>query len=111
MNELDYYKGYKKYKMKYRQEMAALSGGGLSEDERQQFIAELRDIDERRAGHEIPQFKLIREYITKLENNEVSGGNSLEHTGDKVNVAMVKQLITKEKKYIARLDKHSAPSE
>jgi len=108
MNGVDYYKGYKKYKMKYRQEMDDLSGGGLSEDKRNKLLTQLRDIERRRAGHEIPQFKLISEYITKLEKNQVLGDNNLEHTGSNVSVAMVKQLIGAEEKYLAKQDKHTA---
>ena len=107
MNGLDYYKGYKKYKMKYRQEMDQLSGGGLSEDKRQKLLTQLRDIEKRRAGHEIPQFKLISEYITKLENNQILGDDNLEHTGSNVSVAMVKQLIAAEEKYLTNQDKHT----
>ena len=106
MNELDYYKAYKKYKRKYREELATYSTGGgkLGEEKRDKLVKQLEDIERRRHGHEIPQYELISEYIEKLNNNEVERAATIQ--GETVTSGMVLQLIDAEEKYLKRQDKH-----
>ncbi len=106
MNELDYYKGYKKYKRKYRQEMAAyaMGGGVIGDKDRDELIAKLEAINEERHGLKIPQYEVIGEYLEKLRANQVERSSSVEGH-DVVTSAMVRKLIEVEEKYLKKMKK------